>query len=199
MDKHSSENYGFTHFRQVYRELNQLKRHNNNDAKSLDAKIDKNSKKLEALMISLKEMSNNQIRARNQKYYNRATQLAADLDHINSAIKLQRIKVEQWKSQIRLVDNDFIKFSIVSGEFDTGKDIQKLENRIFKNNKKKNSLKFEANQLRMVIKDLLLKRRIFQTVRDSMIAQLLENKQKINQSVHQFTDRERINSLQTNK
>lgn len=179
MDEYLSENHDFTNYRQAYRMLNKLKMRKNIDQKTLDTKIDRSTKELQALKILFKDMENNQARSQNEIFYKRATQLAADWDHINFAIKLQKIQIEQLKSQILHTDNEFAKYSTTNGQDDAEKDIEKLENRFFNNNHKKSSLKAEANHLQIVISDLLLKRRTFQAARNSMITQLMANKYEI--------------------
>lgn len=158
------------------RSSHQTNRNHPTYPKCIDLKIEENIKELQALHLNSKL-----IRAQKQKSIKRAAQLAADLNHINRAIELQKTKIVHLKSQILHIDNELAKYSTVGELTDAEKEIRKLKERLLNNNREQNSSKNKAYQLNAVVMDLLMKRQQFLATRNNLIAELMAKKQKNNE------------------
>lgn len=190
-----SRNGDYTNYRQTFRKILKLKAFNNIVEKSLDLKIDESQKELQALCISFEEMNKKHERPQYKQFYKRSKQLAVDLKHINVTIESQKIKIEQLKSKIRFIDNELAVNSVDIQTHDADKEIEKLENGVFKKKDKENSLKYEVKQLQRVIEDLLLKRRTFQATQNNLIAELMANRQELHKSIQRSEPEEKHQNI----
>lgn len=153
----------------------------------LDAKIDQNTKELQILSGLIKQRNGKVARDQREKAIGRAKQLAADLDYVDSAIKLHKKEIEHLRSQILRVDNEIAKYSIFNNRTNAENVIKTLESRLFDNNDKKDSLKLKANQSKTALIDLLLRHQEFQAARNDMLAQLMANKREISDLTNCYT------------
>lgn len=181
MDDSVRGNGDFANCRSMYRNLLKLKICSNADSKSYDSKIDRKDKELQALYALIESLDNKLARTQKKKSIKRATQLAADLDHIDSALKLRQAQVEHLKSEIWCLDNEIAKFSAVHENTDTEKQIKAMESRLLNNIRKKDSLKVKTSQLETVVTDMLLKRQKFSNTRRSLITDLMVKKREIDE------------------
>lgn len=170
-------------FHSIYRKVHQLKICSNAVLKRLNFKIEQNTNELQALNILIKSYSNKLAQSQRKNSIERAKQLAADLDHIESAIKSHKIQIAYLKSQILPLEKELAKYPTPDERSDAEKEIQKLTDRLLNNNQKQNSLKTQTEQLKTVVTDMLLKRQQFLTIRKKLIAELMAKKREINEMI----------------
>lgn len=172
----------------MYRNLQKLKVCSNTGSKSIDSKIEQNIKEQQALYDSIDRLDNKLARTQKEKSIKRATQLAAELDYVDSAIKSRQAQVAHLKLQTLCLDNEIAKFSTVPEKSDAEKRLREIEVRLLNNNGKKNLLKMRASQLETVVTDMLLKRQKFLKMQNTLISDLMNKKQELDELINSHTN-----------
>lgn len=174
-------------YRSMCRNLRKFKICSNAGSKRIDSKIEQNIKEQQALHHLAERLDNAMAPTQKIKSIKRTKQLAADLDHIDSAIKSRQAQVAHLKLQILGLDNETAKFPTVQEKSNAEKQMNEIEARLLDNNRKKNSLKVRANQLEAVVSDMRLKRQNFLNIRKVSISKWMSNRREIDEIINSYS------------